>query len=80
MWCLEEGLVQLQAWLWVVTDRLAQRRAQRGLAQSTVEYALVGALVVIAAAGAMTILGTQISTVFGSITSTLRTATANGSH
>jgi Flp pilus assembly pilin Flp len=78
MWCLEEGLVQLQAWIWVITDRLAQRRAQRGLAQSTVEYALVGALVVIAAAGALTILGSQVNTVFGNISNTLRTAASSG--
>jgi Flp pilus assembly pilin Flp len=39
--------------------------------QSTVEYALVGALVVIAAAGAMTLLGGEITTVFTRITSTL---------
>ena len=39
--------------------------------QSTVEYALVGALVVIAAAGAMTLLGGEVTTVFSRITSTL---------
>jgi Flp pilus assembly pilin Flp len=39
--------------------------------QSTVEYALVGALVVIAAAGAMALLGDQVSSVFGHITTTL---------
>ena len=43
-------------------------------AQSTVEYALVGALVVIAAAGALTILGTELGTVFTNISNTLRTA------
>ena len=44
--------------------------------QSTVEYALVGALVVIAAAGAMTLLGDQVSSVFGHITTTLSGAPA----
>ncbi len=39
--------------------------------QSTVEYALVGALVVIAAAGAMSLLGTEITTVFTKITTAL---------
>lgn len=39
--------------------------------QSTVEYALVGALVVIVAAGAMALLGDQVSSVFGHITNTL---------
>jgi Flp pilus assembly pilin Flp len=48
-------------------------------AQSTVEYALVGALVVIAAAGALTILGGQVNTVFGNISSTLKTAATSSS-
>jgi Flp pilus assembly pilin Flp len=54
---------RIQRWL----GRAATRRS----GQSTVEYALVGALVVIAAAGAMALLGDQVSTVFGHITSTL---------
>jgi Flp pilus assembly pilin Flp len=41
-------------------------------AQSTVEYALVGALVVIAAATALTLLGDQVNAVFGNITTTLK--------
>jgi len=41
--------------------------------QSTVEYALVGALVVIAAAGALTVLGGELNTVFTHISDTLRT-------
>ena len=49
-------------------------RRRGGRAQSTVEYALVGALVVIAAAGALTILGTELGTVFTNISNTLRTA------
>jgi Flp pilus assembly pilin Flp len=46
--------------------------------QSTVEYALVGALVVIAAAGAMTLLGGEVTTVFSRITSTLSGAAPTG--
>ena len=52
----------------------AWRRRPGERAQSTVEYALVGALVVIAAAGALTILGTELGTVFTNISNTLRTA------
>jgi Flp pilus assembly pilin Flp len=44
--------------------------------QSTVEYALVGALVVIAAAGALTVLGTELTSVFTSISNTLKAAAA----
>lgn len=51
---------------------------ERQLAQSTVEYALVGALVVIAAAGALTLLGTELSTVFTNIGNTLHNAAAAG--
>jgi len=43
----------------------------RASGQSTVEYALVGALVVIAAAGALTLLGGEITSVFSRITGTL---------
>jgi Flp pilus assembly pilin Flp len=56
-------------------SRLEPRFARQG-GQSTVEYALVGALVVIVAAGAMALLGDQISSVFGHITSTLSGAAA----
>ncbi len=55
----------------VVWARVADTR--RALAaQSTVEYALVGALVVIAAATALTVLGEQVTTVFTNIGNTLR--------
>jgi Flp pilus assembly pilin Flp len=47
---------------------------RRRVAQSTVEYALVGALVVIAAAGALTLLGGELSSVFTNISNTLKTA------
>ena len=57
-------------------DMLSGRAAIRLTGQSTVEYALVGALVVIAAAGAMTLLGDQVSSVFGHITTTLSGAPA----
>ncbi|MDQ3810853.1 MAG: Flp family type IVb pilin [Chloroflexota bacterium] len=53
-----------------VLSRIA--RLARG--QSTVEYALVGALVVIAAAAALTVLGDQVTAVFGNISNTLKTA------
>ena len=49
----------------------AQRLVGRAAGQSTVEYALVGALVVIAAAGALTILGGEVTGVFTHITNTL---------
>jgi Flp pilus assembly pilin Flp len=48
------------------------RPGWRPSAQSTVEYALVGALVVIAAAAALTVLGDQVTAVFGNISNTLR--------
>jgi Flp pilus assembly pilin Flp len=57
-------------------DAVLSRVAARSAGQSTVEYALVGALVVIAAAGAMTLLGDQVSSVFGHITTTLSGAPA----
>ena len=63
---------------WMVRARL-QARAERSAiriraghtAQSTVEYALVGALVVIAAAAALTALGSEVTSVFSKITTTL---------
>jgi Flp pilus assembly pilin Flp len=59
-------------WAWLSRIRtLAVTSAARLSGQSTVEYALVGALVVIAAAGAMALLGDQVSSVFGHITTTL---------
>jgi Flp pilus assembly pilin Flp len=60
---------------WLMSGRLQarwQRLHGRDAGQSTVEYALVGALVVIAAAGALTILGGELTTVFTQITTTLR--------
>jgi Flp pilus assembly pilin Flp len=73
MWWIELGC-------WVATlvhapvQRGAQRLVGRDGGQSTVEYALVGALVVIAAAGALTILGGEVTGVFTHITNTLRGA------
>ena len=61
----------------VIAARVRQslpERARRLVAQSTVEYALVGALVVIAAATALTLLSTEVTTVFSNITNTLKTA------
>jgi Flp pilus assembly pilin Flp len=62
--------VSLGAWSWRIGADVA-RRAAVWCGQSTVEYALVGALVVIVSAGAMALLGDQISSVFGHITNTL---------
>ena len=52
----------------------ARRAAEVWFGQSTVEYALVGALVVIAAAGAMTLLGGEVGSVFSKIANTLGAA------
>jgi Flp pilus assembly pilin Flp len=72
----EMGLLSSFAWLNVARLHALSQRCMRGSddvrrGQSTVEYALVGALVVIAAAGAMTVLGDQVSAVFGHIKDTL---------
>jgi Flp pilus assembly pilin Flp len=78
MGLIEHGWVlyaRLQAWS---EAALADARS-RTSGQSTVEYALVGALVVIAAAGAMTLLGGEITNVFSKITTTLSGA-ASASH
>jgi Flp pilus assembly pilin Flp len=76
-------------WVWIEVAR-AQAAGERWaircrgssehrwIAQSTVEYALVGALVVIAAAAAMTSLGTEITGVFNKITAQLSGATGAG--
>ena len=74
----------MTACIWVETQ-LRQTRVftvvqSRWLGQSTVEYALVGALVVIAAAGALTVLGTEINTVFTRIKDTLSTAAVSAGH
>jgi Flp pilus assembly pilin Flp len=70
--------MRLVEWCWLVRARVQEKR-ERALdrvfagwrGQSTVEYALVGALVVIAAATAMTALGGEVTTVFSKITHTL---------
>lgn len=51
--------------------RVLEALGRGSRAQSTVEYALVGALVVIAAATAMTALGGEVTSVFNKITTTL---------
>jgi Flp pilus assembly pilin Flp len=65
-------------WGWLMMalaqERWAAGAHRRWMAQSTVEYALVGALVVIAAAGALTILGGELTTVFSNISKTLGAA------
>jgi Flp pilus assembly pilin Flp len=53
-------------------------RSSRWPAQSTVEYALVGALVVIAAAGTLTLLGGQVTSVFSHLTAALSGGPAAG--
>jgi Flp pilus assembly pilin Flp len=70
--------MRLLEWGWVELARVQSRceRCQpislmRRSGQSTVEYALVGAVVVIAAAAAMSALGGEITNVFGRITTTL---------
>jgi Flp pilus assembly pilin Flp len=59
-------------------ERRAWETAACWPGQSTVEYALVGALVVIAAAGAMTLLGGEVTTVFSRITATLSGGAPSG--
>ena len=72
-------------WVWFVAAYLRawcawlQWRSSWRYGQSTVEYALVGALVVIAAAGALTLLGGEVTSVFSKITTTLSGA-ASATH
>jgi Flp pilus assembly pilin Flp len=61
-------------WHSQVVQGTIRRLSWRHAGQSTVEYALVGALVVIGAAAALTVLGDQVSAVFGSISNALRGA------
>lgn len=68
----EDDYARLSRWLGPVPTH--------GVGQSTVEYALVGALVVIAAAGALTLLGGEITTVFTRIRDTLSTAAVSTGH
>jgi Flp pilus assembly pilin Flp len=75
MWWIEYarlGAARFQAIWRGGTARLGGGR----VGQSTVEYALVGALVVIAAAGALTLLGGELTTVFTNISRTLGAASA----
>ena len=58
-----------RVWVSVMDSRWVWLNAPR--AQSTVEYALVGALVVMVAAAALTTLGGELSGVFGNISKTL---------
>jgi Flp pilus assembly pilin Flp len=64
--------MQLVEMVWLLSAR-----ARRFGGQSTVEYALVGALVVIAAAGALTVLGDEVKSVFANITTTLKGVSAH---
>jgi Flp pilus assembly pilin Flp len=77
-----DGSMLVVEWSWLMTARLrgwceSNMRAASG--QSTVEYALVGALVVIAAATALTALGGEVTAVFNKISATLSGA-ASASH
>jgi Flp pilus assembly pilin Flp len=70
----KKGSMSVMQWGWLTSARLrawCERRTDRWSGQSTVEYALVGALVVIAAAGALTLLGGEVTNVFSRITNTL---------
>jgi Flp pilus assembly pilin Flp len=75
MWWIELGVVFVTVTVARVSQRLPAG-ARRLVAQSTVEYALVGALVVIAAASALTVLSGEVTSVFSNITKTLQTANA----
>jgi Flp pilus assembly pilin Flp len=69
-----DGSMVVMEWAWLTIARMqawCDSRAVHWSAQSTVEYALVGALVVIAAAGALTLLGGEVTNVFSRITHTL---------
>jgi Flp pilus assembly pilin Flp len=79
MGCIELGWVRVSLAMADLQARCACRLRDLGAGgsgQSTVEYALVGALVVIAAAGALTLLGGEITSVFSRITGTLSGAAA----
>ena len=80
----ERSFMRLVEWSWRSAARFRTGATERAWmtavswsGQSTVEYALVGALVVIAAAGAMTLLGGEITTVFSRITTTLSGAASS---
>jgi Flp pilus assembly pilin Flp len=73
MWWIEQSWLSAAGMLDGVRRRI-DGLGGRSSGQSTVEYALVGALVVIAAAGALTLLGTELTTVFNNISRTLGTA------
>jgi len=75
MWWIELGVVFATMTRACLRQKLPDG-CRRLVAQSTVEYALVGALVVIAAATALTLLSTEVTTVFSNITNTLKTASA----
>jgi Flp pilus assembly pilin Flp len=77
---VELQLLRLSNLVAYMREQVVDRCTAPERAQSTVEYALVGALVVIAAAGALTILGGQVNTVFGNISNTLRTAATSSGH
>jgi Flp pilus assembly pilin Flp len=77
MWCIEQAWL-VAARVQVSWQHRVERLRGRNAGQSTVEYALVGALVVIAAAGALTMLGGELTSVFTNISKTL--GAASGGH
>ena len=56
----------------ITARTLLLARCPRWAAQSTVEYALIGALVVIVAAAALTGLGNELQSVFNNLTKQLQ--------
>jgi Flp pilus assembly pilin Flp len=70
-WGRENKRMRVVEWSWLKATQVSVWWNGRRTGQSTVEYALVGALVVIVSAGAMTLLGSEISNVFKNITTTL---------
>jgi len=72
---IEQGRFLAAQLQWGWRNAIARLRGGAG-GQSTVEYALVGALVVIAAAGALTLLGGELTSVFTNISKTLGAASA----
>ncbi len=76
MWWMEQGWLVGVARVQASWQSRLDRFRGGAAGQSTVEYALVGALVVIAAAGALTMLGGELTSVFTNISKTLGAASA----
>jgi Flp pilus assembly pilin Flp len=76
MWWSEQGWLLAAERVQVSWRSGVDWLRHKATGQSTVEYALVGALVVIAAAGALTMLGGELTSVFTNISKTLGAAAA----